>query len=391
MSESGGGTDDAGGRGGKYDSVNGEEGVERDKSERWKNTGGREHMVGCEEVVKKRGVDDEAECEGRREERGCAPATPSSPSANPECGERGRGQRESDGGEEGGGMSGNSPMCQGGLADDGSTMRPSTLAKNMSKVRSTLRQFVRDWSDEGAEERTTAYGPLLEALEANLPILDPENPPRVLCPGSGLGRLPFEVVKRGYTSQGNEFSYFMLLGSNFVLNYSLKPNMFPIQPYCLASSNRKLHNDHLRTVHIPDTCPGDWIPPHRDFSMCAGEFVEVYRSQVKEWDAVLTCFFIDTAKNVLRYIETIAAIIRPEGIWVNIGPLLYHYAEVYSEMSIELSWEELRTLIERYFKLTKVEWRESFYTTNDRSMMQVLYHCIFFCSGSERRGSTRGY
>lgn len=36
---------------------------------------------------------------------------------------------------------------------------------------------------------------------------------RVLCPGSGLGRLPFEVVRRGYGCQGNEFSFFMLLGT----------------------------------------------------------------------------------------------------------------------------------------------------------------------------------
>jgi hypothetical protein len=36
---------------------------------------------------------------------------------------------------------------------------------------------------------------------------------RVLCPGSGLGRLPFEVAKRGYGCQGNEFSFFMLLGN----------------------------------------------------------------------------------------------------------------------------------------------------------------------------------
>lgn len=38
--------------------------------------------------------------------------------------------------------------------------------------------------------------------------------PRVLCPGSGLGRLPFEVSRRGYACQGNEFSYFMLIGTH---------------------------------------------------------------------------------------------------------------------------------------------------------------------------------
>ena len=40
----------------------------------------------------------------------------------------------------------------------------------------------------------------------------------VLVPGAGLGRLAFEIARRGYTCQGNEFSLFMLFASNFVLN-----------------------------------------------------------------------------------------------------------------------------------------------------------------------------
>ena len=39
---------------------------------------------------------------------------------------------------------------------------------------------------------------------------------RVLAPGSGLSRLPFECAKRGYAAQGNEFSYHMLQGCKWV-------------------------------------------------------------------------------------------------------------------------------------------------------------------------------
>merc|ERR1712176_670736 len=98
-------------------------------------------------------------------------------------------------------------------------------------------------------------------------------------------------------------------------------------------THRKGANDHLRSIKIPDVCPaailcpGGVPHPTREFSMCAGEFVEVYNRQVKAWDAVLTCFFIDTAKNIFLYIRTIANIIREGGLWSNIGPLLYHYAE----------------------------------------------------------------
>lgn len=41
---------------------------------------------------------------------------------------------------------------------------------------------------------------------------------KVLIPGAGLGRLAFEVAKRGFTCQGNEFSFYMLMASNFILN-----------------------------------------------------------------------------------------------------------------------------------------------------------------------------
>lgn len=36
----------------------------------------------------------------------------------------------------------------------------------MDKARSTLKQFVRDWSVEGAKERELSYGPILNALNA---------------------------------------------------------------------------------------------------------------------------------------------------------------------------------------------------------------------------------
>jgi hypothetical protein len=32
------------------------------------------------------------------------------------------------------------------------------------------------------------------------------------------------------------------------------------------------------------------------------------------WDAVVTCFFIDTAHNIVEYIEIIARILKPGGV-----------------------------------------------------------------------------
>eukprot|EP01071_Lankesteria_metandrocarpae_P006981 Lankesteria_metandrocarpae@DN4545_c0_g1_i1.p1 len=224
-----------------------------------------------------------------------------------------------------------------------------TSQQNINKVRSTLRQFVRDWSDEGYGERVSAYGPLLSDLEQHCPAAQFRSKfnrfARVLCPGSGLGRLPYEVVSRGYSCHGNEFSYFMLLGSNFMLNNAAPRNTYKLQPYCLATSNRWKALDHLSVIAVPDVCVPEALgnlPSGQEFAMCAGEFVEVYGGQYQRWDAILTCFFIDTAKNIFLYIRTIADILLPGALWANIGPLLFHYAEVPGEISVELSWEEIR-------------------------------------------------
>jgi len=256
--------------------------------------------------------------------------------------------------------------------------------RNASKVRIVLRQFVRDWADEGQIERDSQYKPLLDALKRFLPLDSPGRPQyRVVCPGSGLGRLPFEAAVMGYSAQGNEFSYQMLQGSKWVLNETQDTRTHTIFPYVLSTSNAKLAADNLRGVQIPDICPVHLLcpggrPGPQEFSMCAGEFVEVYQGQVEEWDAVLTCFFVDTAKNIFLYIRTIANIIRPGGIWSNLGPLLYHYAEQPDAISIELSWEEVRPAIAKYFDFKEEDRSKAYYSTNIKEMSHTIYNTIYF-------------
>lgn len=81
------------------------------------------------------------------------------------------------------------------------------------------------------------------------------------------------------------------------------------------------------------------------------QFVEVYtKEQEREaWDAVATCFFIDTAHNFTRYLEVINQILPIDGIWINVGPLLWHYegaSHGENSISIELTLEETIDLIE---------------------------------------------
>ena len=61
--------------------------------------------------------------------------------------------------------------------------------------------------------------------------------------------------------------------------------------------------------------------------MSAGEFVASYNTPeaYESFDCVATCFFIDTARNLLDYMGTIRNILREGGAWINHGPLLWHF------------------------------------------------------------------
>jgi len=103
----------------------------------------------------------------------------------------------------------------------------------------------------------------------------------------------------------------------------------------------------LKRVQIPDVLPSD-LPQGSNFSLVAGDFEEVYGQQDGEpdanepsagqWDAILTCFFIDTvnsvhlfpheknltivhgqAKNIVNYLRIIHRILAPGGVWINLG------------------------------------------------------------------------
>ena len=79
--------------------------------------------------------------------------------------------------------------------------------------------------------------------------------------------------------------------------------------------------------------------------MVGGDFIEVYTKQTEAWDCVACSFFLDTAHNIIQYLEIIFNALKPGGYLLNFGPLLYHYANMHDANSIELSWEEVRHVI----------------------------------------------
>ena len=64
--------------------------------------------------------------------------------------------------------------------------------------------------------------------------------------------------------------------------------------------------------------------------------------------------------------------------FASVGPLLYHFAECPEEVSIELSWEELRDPISKYFTIKEEKYTTTQYTSNAESLMTTEYECVFF-------------
>ncbi|KAL2268524.1 hypothetical protein VTJ83DRAFT_3370 [Remersonia thermophila] len=187
---------------------------------------------------------------------------------------------------------------------------------DVEKARSTLRQFYRDWTAEGAGEREACFGP-------------------VLVPGAGLGRLVFELCRAGCDAEGNEISYHQLLASSYILNCCPRAGNHTLYPWIHTFSNHKTRANHLRGYAVPDVhCASELTRteeaegrPVGTMSMSAADFLCLYAQEDRAdaYDAVASVFFLDTAPNLIRYLETIFHCLRPGGILVNVGPLLWHF------------------------------------------------------------------
>ncbi|KAF4612945.1 hypothetical protein D9613_010831 [Agrocybe pediades] len=261
--------------------------------------------------------------------------------------------------------------------------RKRPTESDMDKLRSTMKQLVRDWSEEGNVEREVCYKPMKEALVKHFENVSMEERRNlhVLVPGSGLGRLSFDVAQMGFACQANEFSHYMLLTSYFILNKTAAVNEHTFYPYVHSFSNAPNMKSIAQAITIPDVNPSS-LPPGSNFSLVAGDFEEIFGSPEQEeaWDAVLTCFFIDTAKNIVNYLRILHRILAPGGVWINLGPLLWHWENNNTnDPSIELDMEEVKTLARQIgFEISNEKTIDTTYTNNAQSMLGYVYHASFW-------------
>jgi carnosine N-methyltransferase len=222
-------------------------------------------------------------------------------------------------------------------------------AEDLDKARSTIKQFYRDWSAEGATEREVCNAPVMKELEERFGSLPAESKAKisVLVPGAGLGRLAYEIAVAGYLSQGNENSFHQLMASNYILNCTSSAKEHTLYPFASSFSNHRSRDNHLRGFAIPDVHPGAGLAAAAEenrFSMAAGDFVAAYNNPeaASQFNVVATVFFIDTAVNIFSYLETIWNTLVDGGVWINCGPLLWHWEN--READLQAAGEETQGL-----------------------------------------------
>ena len=217
--------------------------------------------------------------------------------------------------------------------------RGASKANDMDKAQTIIKQMYRDWSAEGAFEREASNGLVLRDLDHYFPAdgagVD-RNDTKVLVPGAGLGRLMLDICLAGFNVEGNDLTHHSLLASSYILNGLRAGQQHDLYPWATNFANRISRRDQLQCVKIPDIHPGtalnvasedQRIHAFQRMNVSAADFIVLYSDAEhrEQYDVVCTVFFIDTAPNILRYIETIRHCLKPGGLWINVGPLLWHY------------------------------------------------------------------
>ena len=173
----------------------------------------------------------------------------------------------------------------------------------------------------------------------------------------------------------------MLLLYSYLLNNNIKKDEIIIQPFIHTLSNLFDSETAFKKIKIPDENIKEELSKTDTgkLHMLGGDFCAVYTNKINFFDSVVTCFFIDTANNIIEYIETIHNTLKEGGLWINFGPLFYHHTDSANEVSIELGWKDIKDVIIGFgFELTKEEIIETTYSSDKDSMIKRVYRCIFF-------------
>jgi len=221
---------------------------------------------------------------------------------------------------------------------------PTLPPSSYGSLASVYLHLLRDWSSDCEHVCKTTYGPAVSELRSLLP-----KGGSVLLPGAGLGRLALELASAGFDVEANDASRLFLTFADYIVNRAPASGMQLFPMAHVFSENWSAARGQYLEVCVPSPapqqlCAGSEGSPSR-ISFVAGDFVKTYgRGQAghRRFDAIVTCFFVDTAADVQEHFSVLDSLLEEGGIWLNVGPLNWR-----KEARLKLSWDEIVNIWER--------------------------------------------
>ena len=226
--------------------------------------------------------------------------------------------------------------------------------------------LTRDWTKEAQKEREKNYGPIIEQVKK---YLKPKS--KILIPGAALLRLGYELAKLDYDIDANDYNFSNVLLCDYLFNHS-KKDQFEFEPLIRSFSNYLTEDSVFRKYTFPDEDIN--LQGKGKITLAGGDFIELFKDKKENYDCVITCFFIDTAKNVFE------KVLKKGGIWINFGPLSYHWIGYQNIPTIELPYDILKEVIQNFgFEYLEEEKNKTLaYCEIEGFMKNDVFDCVFF-------------
>ena len=284
---------------------------------------------------------------------------------------------------------------------EASTEHPIQASLDARVAVPLLVQLVREWSAHGHSQRAQAFAPIVEAVRR---LLAGVSAPRVLVPGSGLGRLLHDLGDALKTSSptivGVEPDIHAQLLAGRLLEpveeaqapddsscrdeaasetllthrdgmqvpYGCSRNVAAIYPSLHLSTGWANATDRLAPILLPDVTAASRAEVQQlaAVQLVVGSFPDALEplggadggggdgggggGEASGFDAVATCFFLDVARDILSVIRAVHTLLAPrQGSWANLGPLAFpdapHEAMGGANLAYPLSASQLLGLV----------------------------------------------
>ena len=245
-----------------------------------------------------------------------------------------------------------------------------------------MRCLMRDWTLESKPERDNNYGNVLKEVKKYFNYDDKtlmkKNNYKALVPGTGCSRMAFELAKRGFEVEANDFCFIYILCDDYLFNYSHK-NEFQFCPGIHSFSSSYNEASVIQRYSFPDVDIREELEKSqaKPITFIKGDFLLKYKGIKDQYDLIVTLFFIDVSKNIIEFVEIMHDLLKKGGIWVNLGCLDYYHSKDHN--SIDLTWDELRLVIQNYdFEIKNEACEFVPYGVKEGLMISHSYGTVFF-------------